>query len=68
MQGTVLSKAFRALNLFQNKTRGFTAIELSQELGVSVRTAYYYLEQLSLHFPIAKNDTGPARYRLMEHR
>ena len=68
MNGTVLNKAFETVNLFQNKTRGLTAIELADELNVSVRTAYKYLEILALHFPIAKNDIGPARYRLMERR
>jgi predicted DNA-binding transcriptional regulator YafY len=68
MQGDVLRKAFAAVNLFQTKSRGLTAIELSQELNISVRSAYYYLQELALHFPIAKNYASPARYRLMERR
>lgn len=68
MESNTISKAFAALNLFQQKSRGLTAIELSQELNITTRHAYRYLQALALYFPIYKETGGPGRYRLMERR
>jgi predicted DNA-binding transcriptional regulator YafY len=52
--------AFRALE----SRNGVTAAELSEALGLSLRSAYRYIDAASVVAPVIETGTRPARFRI----